>query len=148
MLGPQAVAALTSRRDALRLQLGNAGFDKQNELTGQRLRLRDVPKEAATLKARVQAALTQRSDQDCVTAYVDVMASLSPLEATLGPKAEGAAAVAPLEAVTVSSALKALVDASGVLSAVSQWGQIQVPGMALPAQVRLLVRYLLTMTCF
>ena len=56
MLGPlQAVAALTSRRDALRLQLGNAGFDKQNELTGHRLRLRDVPKEAATLKARVQA---------------------------------------------------------------------------------------------
>ncbi len=142
------MAVLTSRRDALRLKLGNAGFDKQNELTGQRLRLRDVPKEAATLKARVQAALTQRSDQDCVTAYVEVMARLSLLDATMGSKADDAAAVAPLEAVTVSSALTALVDVSGVLSAVSLWGQIQVPGMALPAQVRLLVKYLFIMTCF
>jgi hypothetical protein len=140
VLGPQAVAALTSRRDALRLQLGNAGFDKQNELTGQRLRLRDVPKEAATLKARVQAALTQRSDQDCVTAYVEVMARLSPLDATLGPKADGAAAEAPLEAVTVSSALTAVVDVSGVLSAVSQWGRIQVPGLVLPVRVRLFLQ--------
>ena len=133
----QGVAALTSRRDALLLQLGNAGFDKQCELTDQRLRLCDVPKEVATLKARVQAALTQRSDQDCVTAYVEVMASLSPLDATLGPKADGAAAaVAPLEAVTVSSSLTALVDVSGVLSAVSQWGRIQVGGKVVPSRVR------------
>ena len=95
-----------------------------------------MPKEAATLKARVQAALTQRSDQDCVMAYVEVMARLSPLDATLGPKADGAAAVAPLEAVTVSSALTAVVDVSGVLSAVSQWGQIQVPGQVLPFPAR------------
>ena len=135
----QGVAALTSRRDALLLQLGNAGFDKQSELTDQRLRLCDVPKEAATLKARVQAALAQRSDQDCVTAYVEVMASLSPIDATLGPKADDAAAVAPLEAVAVSSSLTALVDVSGVLSAVSQWGRIQVGGKVVPSRVRFFV---------
>ncbi len=132
----QGVAALTSRRDALLLQLGNAGFDKQSELTDQRMRLCDVPKEAATLKARVQAALTQRLDQDCVTAYIDVMASLSPLDATLGLKADDAAAVAPLEAVTVSSSLTAVVDLSGVSSAVSQWGRIQVDGKAISSLVR------------
>ena len=87
-------------------QLGNAGFDKQLELTDQRLRLCDVTKEAASLKARVQAALALGSDQRCVTAYVEVTTSLSVLDANVLTKGDGAVAAlaaSPLEAVTVSA---------------------------------------------
>ena len=112
--------------------LGNAGFDKQLELTDQRLRLCDITKEAAALKARVQAALALGSDQRCVTAYVEVMTSLSALDANVVTKADGVAAaaaavvVSPLEAVTVSASLTARVDVSALMAAVGQWGHVEV----------------------
>ena len=112
-------------------QLGNAGFDKQLELTDQRLRLCDVTKEAAALKARVHSALALGSDQRCVTAYVEVMTSLSALDATMVTKGDDAAAaaavvVSPLEAVTVSASLTARVDVSALMVAVGQWGHVEV----------------------
>jgi hypothetical protein len=124
--------ALVARREELLKQLRNAGFDKQLELTDQRLRLCDVTKEAAALKARVQAALALGSDQRCVTAYVEVMTSLSALDANVVTKVDGAAAaaavlvVSPLEAVTVSASLTARVDVSALMAAVGQWGHVEV----------------------
>jgi hypothetical protein len=124
----QVSTALVARREALLKQLGNAGFDKQLELTDQRLRLCDVTKEATALKARVQAALALGSDQRCVTTYIEVMTSLSALDATVVPKADNAAAlvVSPLEAVTVSASLTARVDVSALMVAVGQWGHVEV----------------------
>ena len=122
-----------ARREALLKQLGNAGFDKQLELTDQRLRLCDVTKEAAALKARVQAALALGSDQRCVTAYVEVMTSLSALDATVVTKANDAAAafvVSPLETVTVSASLTARVDVSALMAAVGQWGHVEVHSLS------------------
>ena len=118
-------------------QLGNAGFDKQLELSDQRLRLCDVTKEAAALKARVQAALALGSDQRCVTAYVEVMTSLSALDANVVTNGDGAAAaasaalvVSPLEAVTVSASLTARVDVSALMAAVGQWGHVEVHSLS------------------
>ncbi len=105
--------------------MGNTGFDKQSAITDQRLRFRDVSNQANALNARVQAALALGSDPRCVTAYVDVMANLLPLNATIGAKADGAAIV-PLEAVTVPPAFTTRVDVFDVVSAVAKWGHIEV----------------------
>ncbi len=120
-----------ARREALLKQLGNAGFDKQLALTDQRLRLCDVTKEAASLKARVQSALALGSDQRCVTAYVEVMTSLSALDASVVTKVDDAVAaaalvVSPLEAVTVLASLTACVDVAALMAAVGQWGHVEV----------------------
>ena len=78
----------------------------------------------------MHAALALGSDQRCVTAYVEVMTSLSALDASVVPKGGGMAAaslvISPLEAVTVSASLTARVDVSALMAAVGQWGHVEV----------------------
>jgi hypothetical protein len=123
MIHLQVVAAVDSRRKALHMELGKAGLDKQAHLTEQRLRLQTVSEKANFLKARVQVAMWC-GVHNCVESYNEVMPSLQPLDANLGPKTD---AVRPLEAVLTSPVLTVHADVSEALSAVANIGREVAP---------------------
>jgi hypothetical protein len=115
------VAAVEARRDRLLKDIGRLGVDKHNVLIDQQGRMDKIPETAAALKARVAAALAQGSDRGCVTAYTEVMASLSTAPV---PANVSAAPALPLEAVTVSTRIEARLDIAAALAAINGVGRV------------------------
>jgi hypothetical protein len=117
----QMVAAVEARRDRLLKDIDCLGVDKRGILIDQKGRMDKIPETAAALKARVAAAMAQGSDRGCVTAYTEVMASLStaPIPANVS-----ASPALPLEAVTVSTRIEARFDVEAALVAINGVGLV------------------------
>ena len=112
----------------LHRQLGAAGYAKQDPLSEQRGRLKDLRAQATSVLTRARSARAEASDATCVMVYAELVGSLKSLNVPLSSAVAGAvaAAVTVLEAPVATSSLHVAFDTTGVLSAIGRLGTVQV----------------------
>ena len=115
--------AVTNRFQVLHRQLGAAGYAKQDPLSEQRGRLKDLRAQATSVLTRARSARAEASDATCVMAYAELLGSLQSINV---PVLSLAAAVAVLEAPVSMSSLRVGLDTTGVLAAIGSLGTVEV----------------------
>ena len=124
----------------LHRQLGAAGYAKQDPLSEQRGRLKDLRAQSTSVLTRARSARAEASDATCVMAYAELVGSLEAMDIPALPiAAEGAASVEVLEAPVSTSSLRVSLDTTGVLSAIGRLGTVQVCARVKMSPVVLLV---------
>ena len=127
MLVDQLQKALKDRFQVLHRQLGAAGYAKQDPLSEQRGRLKDLRTQATSMLTRARSVRAEASDATCVMAYAEMVDSLEAMNVPALPIAVAeAAAVAVLEAPVSTSSLRVALDTTGVLAAIGSLGVVQV----------------------
>ncbi len=125
VLVEQLHKALKDRFQVLHKQLGAAGYAKQDPLSEQRGRLKDLRAHSTSLLTRARSARAEASDATCVMAYAELISSLKAMDIPALPIA--AAVVAEvLEAPVSTSSLHVSLDTTGVLAAIGRLGVVQV----------------------
>jgi hypothetical protein len=119
----QVLAAGKDRFQLLHKQLGAAGYAKQDPLSGQRGRLKNLRAKATSVLTRARSAWAEASDATCVMAYAELLGSLQSINV---PVLSLAAAVAVLEAPVSMSSLRVGLDTTGVLAAIGSLGTVEV----------------------
>jgi hypothetical protein len=123
----QIHAAVTNRFQVLHRQLGAAGYAKQDPLSEQRGRLKDLRAQSTSVLTRARSARAEASDASCVMAFAELVGSLEALDMPALPiAAAGAAAVEVLEVPVSTSSLRVALDPTGVLAAIGSLGVVQV----------------------
>jgi hypothetical protein len=110
----------------LHRQLGAAGYAKQDPLSEQRGRLKDLRVQSTSVLTRARSTRAEASDATCVLAYAELVSSLEAMNMPASGDAVGAAALAVLEAPVSSSSLRVALDPVGVLAAIGSLGVVQV----------------------
>ncbi len=123
----QIHTAVTNRFQVLHRQLGAAGYAKQDPLSEQRGRLKDLRAQSTSVLTRARSARSEASDASCVIAHAELVSSLKAMDIPALPiSAQGAASVAVLEAPVSTSSLRVALDTTGVLAAIGSLGVVQV----------------------
>ncbi len=110
----------------LHRQLGAAGYAKQDPLSEQRGRLKDLRAQSTSVLTRARSARAEASDATCVMAYAELVGSLEAMDIPASGDAAGAAVVEVLEAPVSTSSLRVALDTTGVLAAIGSLGVVQV----------------------
>ena len=126
VLVEQLHKALKDRFQVLHKQLGAAGYAKQDPLSEQRGRLKDLRVQSTSLLTRARSARGEVSDATCVMAYAELISSLEAMDIPASGVAEGVAAVEVLEAPASTSSLRVALDPTSVLAAIGSLGVVQV----------------------
>jgi hypothetical protein len=123
----QIHVAVANRFQVLHRQLGAAGYAKQDPLSEQRGRLKDLRAQSTSVLTRARSARAEVSDATCVVAHAELMSSLEAMDIPALPiAAEGAASVEVLEAPVSTSSLRVALNTASVLAAIGSLGEVQV----------------------
>ncbi len=126
VLVEQLQKALKDRFQVLHRQLGAAGYAKQDPLSEQRGRLKDLRVQSTSVLTRALSARAEASDATCVMAYAELVGNLEGMNMPASGNAVGPAAVEVLEAPASTSSLRVAMDTTGVLAAIGSLGVVQV----------------------
>ncbi len=110
----------------LHRQLGAAGYAKQDPLSEQRGRLKDLRAQSTSVLTRARSARAEGSDATCVLAYAELLGSLEAMNIPKSGNVVGVAVLEVLEAPVSTSSLRVMLDPKGVLAAISSLGVVQV----------------------
>jgi hypothetical protein len=126
VLVEQLHKTLKDRFQVLHRQLGAAGYAKQDPLSEQRGRLKDLRAQSTSVLTRARSARAEASDATCVMAYAELMSCLEAMDIPTSGVAVGEKSVAVSEAPVSTSSLRVAMDPTGVLATIGSLGVVQV----------------------